>query len=137
MLYASCPPPHLNPDCGRNDAAIMPDCHRCSDGGRIGPTDFPENPMELEHYALSYADEAPVAIPMYELEMVAGKMPMRSTHGSLDPWKGPRVYQTTRLLHQQLPNAYGCRCSGIVRIGRCSDRCGCRCNVALSPFLAL
>ena len=41
--------------------------------------------MELDNYALIYADEPPVSVPMYELDSVASKMPMRSTHGSLDP----------------------------------------------------
>ena len=101
--------------------------------------------MELDNYHMIYADEPPVQVPMFELDLMAHKMPMRSTHGSLDPCKGPRVYQTTRLslhhhmplLHQQLQYVCGCRCSGIVRIGRCSDRCGCRCNIALFPLVAL
>ena len=53
--------------------------------------------MELDNFVMIYADEPPVSVPMYELDMMANKMPMRSTHGSLDPYKGPRVYQTTRL----------------------------------------
>ena len=112
----------------------MTSCPTASDGGRIGPTDYPDNPMELDNYALIYADEQPVQVPMYELDSMANRMPMRSTHGSLDTSNGPRVYQTTRLsrhhhmplLHQQLQYVCGCRCSDTTRIGRCSDRCGCR-----------
>ena len=61
--------------------------------------------MLLDNYAVAYAGEVPVAVPMYDLDMMASKMPMRSTHGSLDPFKaGPRVYQPARLqLYRQRP----------------------------------
>ena len=75
---------------------MRPSCPTASYGRRIGPTEYPDNPMELDNFAMLYADEQPVSVPMFELDMMAAKMPMRSTHGSLDP-KGPHVYQTTCL----------------------------------------
>ena len=80
-------------------------CLNAREGRRIGPTLFPDNPMVLDHCLAAYAGDQPVMVPMFELEVMVPKMPMRSTHGSLDPVRGPRVYQPTRLpLHRQLPS---------------------------------
>ena len=72
-------------------------CLNAREGRRIGPTDFPDNPMLIDNYPEAYVDEQPVMVPMFKFEVMVPKMPMRSTHGSLDPVRGPRVYQPTRL----------------------------------------
>ena len=54
---------------------------------RIGPVIYPDFPAELEEFDAMYDGEVPVSMPLWDLDTMAARMPMRSTHGSLNPFK--------------------------------------------------
>ena len=72
---------------------------------RIGPVIYPDFPAELEEFDAMYDGEVPVSMPLWDLDTMVARMPMRSTHGSLNPFKaGPLTCQPTRSpLHRRRP----------------------------------